>query len=116
MPIPVAEARKFRVATLSQKNFESPDFMIKPRIIDFLARNEGKVFSSDEIYQALLPAPSRSQPEPVGLPSDRNRQETDQLRMRVARETFFIVKLRELADRGDIAASEKDGETYFYVA
>lgn len=115
MPIPVAEARKFRVATLSQKKFESPDIMIKPRIIDFLAKNEGKAFSSDEIYQALLPAPSESNPEPVGLPSDLGVKEI-QLRISVARETFFIVKLRELADRGDVIASEKDGETYFYVA
>jgi hypothetical protein len=114
MPIPVAEARKFRVATLSQKKFESPDFMIKPRIIDFLARNKGKAFSSDEIYQALLPTPPYS--EPVDLPSDLDAKENDQLRISVARETFFIVKLRELADRGDIIASEKDGETYFYVA
>jgi len=116
MPIPVAEARKFRVATLSQKKFESPDFMIKPHIIDFLAKNKEKAFSSDEIYQALLPAPSKSNPEPVGLPSDLGGKETYQLRISVARETFFIVKLRELADRGDIIASEKDGETYFYVA
>jgi hypothetical protein len=116
MPISVAEARKFRVATLSQKKFESPDFMIKPRIIDFLARNKEQAFSSDEIYQALLPPPSRPYPEPVDSPSDPNRQETDQLRMSIARETFFIVKLRELADRGDIVASEKDGESYFYIA
>jgi hypothetical protein len=115
MPIPVAEARKFRVATLSQKKFESPDFMIKPRIIDFLARNKGKAFSSDEIYQALIPTPSKPNPEPVNLLSDLDAKE-NQLRISVARETFFIVKLRELADRGDIIASEKDGETYFYVA
>ena len=114
MPIPVAEARKFRVATLSQKIFESPDFMIKPRIIEFLARNKGKAFSSDEIYQALLPTPPYS--EPVNLQTDLDVKETDQLRISVARETFFIVKLRELADRGDVIASEKDGETYFYVA
>ena len=114
MPIPVAEARKFRVATLSQKKFESPDFMIKPRIIDFLAKNKGKAFSTDEIYQTLLPTPSRPNPEPVDLPSDPKLQ-SDQLRMSVARETFFIIKLRELADRGDVIASEKDGETYFYV-
>jgi hypothetical protein len=114
MPIPVAEARKFRVATLSQKKFESPDFMIKPRIIEFLARNKGKAFSSDEIYQALLPTPPYS--EPVNLQTDLDVKETDQLRISVARETFFIVKLRELADRGDVIASEKDGETYFYVA
>ena len=116
MPIPVAEARKFRVATLSQKKFESPDFMIKPHIIDFLAKNKGKAFSSDEIYQALLPPSPESYPEPGDLSSDPNLQETYQFRMSVARETFFIVKLRELADRGDIIASEKDGETYFYVA
>jgi len=114
MPIPIAEARKFRVAKLSQQKFESPDPMIKPHIIDFLARNKGKAFSSDEIYQALLPAPLKSNPEPVGLPSELSVKEI-QLRVRVARETFFIVKLRELADRGDILASEKDGETYFYV-
>ncbi len=112
MPIPVAEARKFRVATLSQKKFESPDIMIKPHIIEFLARNKGKAFSSDEIYQALLPTPPKPNPEP----SDLDAQETHQLRISVARETFFIVKLRELADRGDIIASEKDGETYFYVS
>jgi hypothetical protein len=116
MPIPVAEARKFRFATLSQKKFKSPDFMIKPHIIDFLAKNKGKAFSSDEIYQALLPALSRPNPESVGLPSDLGLKETDQIRISVARETFFIVKLRELADRGDVIASEKDGETYFYVA
>jgi hypothetical protein len=38
MPIPLAEARQFRVATLSQKKFESPDFMIKPHIVGFLAK------------------------------------------------------------------------------
>jgi hypothetical protein len=114
MPIPIAEARKFRVAKLSQKKFESPDFMIKPRIIDFLARNREQAFSSEELYQALLPTPSR--PYSVDSPSDPNLQQNHQLRMSVARETFFIVKLRELADRGDIIASEKDGETYFYVA
>jgi hypothetical protein len=112
MPIPVAEARKFRVAKLSQKKFESPDIMIKPHIIDFLARNKGKAFSSDEIYQALLPTPPNPNPEP----SDLDAKETYQLRISVARETFFIIKLRELADRGDIIASEKDGETYFYVS
>jgi hypothetical protein len=112
MPIPVAEARKFRVAKLSQKKFESPDFMIKPHIIEFLARNKGKAFSSDEIYQALLPTPSKPNPEPTDLDA----KESHQLRISVARETFFLVKLRELADRGDIIASEKDGETYFYVS
>ncbi len=115
MPIPVAEARKLRVATLSQKKFESPDFMIKPHIIDFLAKNKGRAFSSDEIYQALLPTPSRPYSEPVELPSEVDVKEHE-IRISVARETFFIVKLRELADRGDIIASEKDGETYFYVA
>jgi hypothetical protein len=113
MPIPVAEARKFRVATLSQKRFESPDPMIKPRIIEFLARNKGTAFSSDELYQELLPELSRSDPARVGLPK---LKETDRIRISIARETFFIVKLRELADRGDIVASEKDGETYFYTA
>ena len=88
--------------------------MIKPRIVGFLTKNKEKAFSSDEIYQALLPTPPYS--EPVDLPSDLDAKETDQLRISVARETFFIVKLRELADRGDIIASEKDGETYFYVA
>ena len=116
MPIPVAEARKFRVATLSQKKFESPDFMIKPRIVGFLTKNKEKAFSSDELYQALVPAPSGPDPESVGLPTDSKVRETYQLRISVARETFFIVKLRELADRGDIIASEKDGETYFYSA
>lgn len=114
MPIPVAEARKFRVGTLSQKKFESPDFMIKPRIVGFLAKNKEKAFSSDELYQALVPAPSDL--ESVDLSPDSKVRETAQLRISVARETFFIVKLRELADRGDIIASEIDGETYFYSA
>lgn len=116
MPIPVAVARKFRVATLSQKRFESPDPMIKPRIIDFLARNKGTAFSSDELYQELLLELSRSHSVRVGLQSDLNLTETDQLRISITYETFFNVKLRELADRGDIIASEKDGETYFYTA
>ena len=85
MPIPVAEARKFRVATLSQKKFESPDFMIKPRIIGFLAKNKEKAFSSDELYQALVPAPSRPDPESVGLPTDSKVRETYQLRSRFPR-------------------------------
>ena len=88
--------------------------MIKPRIVGFLAKNKEKAVSSDELYQALVPARSGPDPESVGLPTDSKVRGTYQLRISVARETFFIVKLRELADRGDIIASEKDGETYFY--
>ena len=90
--------------------------MIKPRIVGFLAKNEEKAFSSDELYQVLVPVRSGPDPESVGLPTDSKVRETYQLRISVARETFFIVKLRELVDRGDIIASEKDGETYFYSA
>lgn len=115
MPIPVAEVKKFKVSTLGDKKIQLPDYLVKPRIVGFLNSNKEKAYSEDELYQVLYPTANSQYPEPPTPLIDPRAREMYEFGIRMARRTFFGVKLTELFEEGEIVAGEVSGENYYYL-